>query len=312
MSDKSKIKSSHKGVATNSLMPRTQMPLRTLMISMTVMCYLACLAIGALLLITRAVDDWTSEIAGEVTVQVRPTGDVAMKDKLVKAAALLKATKGITRVDVLDKSAGEKLLEPWLGNAEVLNQLPVPRLIAVGIDQVNPPDFEKLAKQLSLTVKGASLDTHRRWQSELTRMGSSLVWLGIGVLALITLSAVALVVFASRSALDVNREVVEVLHFVGASDQYIARQVQWQFLKAGLQSGLIGTLAGLVTFFLLGISSSVTSSNGLAEASYSLLIGAPEVTIASYLLFLLVPILTTLICLIAARLAILRILRNAI
>ena len=312
MTSKSKNKSNNEAMSTNSLMPRTQMPLRTLMISMTVMCYLASLAIGALLLITRAVDDWTSEISGEVTVQVRPTDDTKMKDKLAKAASILKAARGVTKVDILDKSAGEKLLEPWLGNAEILNQLPVPRLIAVGIDQKNPPDFEALSKKLSETVKGASLDTHRRWQSELTRMGTSLVWLGIGVLALITVSAIALVIFASRSALDVNREVVEVLHFVGASDQYIARQVQWQFLKAGLQSGLIGTIAGLATFFLLGLSSSVTSSNGLAAASYSLLIGAPDVTVASYLLFLLVPILTTLICLVAARLAILRILGNAI
>ena len=307
-----KNKKSYIPSTTNSLMPRTQMPLRTLKISMTVMCYLACLAIGALLLITRAVDDWTSEIAGEVTVQVRPTNDMAMKDKLAKAAKLLKATKGVIRVEVLDKSAGAKLLEPWLGNAQILDQLPVPQLIAVGIDQQNPPDFEGLSKKLALAVKGASLDTHRRWQSELTRMGTSLVWLGSGVLALITFSAIALVIFASRSALDVNREVVEVLHFVGASDQYIARQVQWQFLKAGMQAGLIGSLGSLATFFLLGLSSTVTSSNGLADASYSLLIGAPDVTLSSYVLFLMVPVLTTLICLIAARLAILRILGSTI
>lgn len=300
------------GIKTNGLMPRSQMPLRTLKIAMTVMCYLACLAIGALVLITRAVDDWSSDIAGEVTVQVRPVDETKMATALEKISTVLDKTNGVSGYKILEKEAGAKLLEPWLGNAEVLDQLPVPRLIAVMIDQKAPPDFVALEKRLKAAATGASLDTHRRWQSELNRMGTSLVRLGIGVLVLVTLSAVALVIFASRTALDANRQVVEVLHFVGATDPFIARQVQWQFLRAGLQSGLVGMFAGMATFVLLGISSGTTASSGLADASYGLLIGVPEVTSVTYLLFLLVPIVATLLCLVAARLAILRILGNAV
>jgi cell division transport system permease protein len=296
----------------NGLMPRSQMPLRTLMIAMTVMCYLACLAIGALILITKAVDEWSSDISGQVTVQVRPDGKTKMPDKLKTVEVILKNTIGVTAVDILPKEAGAKLLEPWLGNADILDQLPVPRLVAVTIDRETDIDFDKLAAQLKTQVKGASLDTHRRWQAELTRMGATLVWLGVAVLVLITGSAIALVIYASRSALDANRQVVEVLHLVGASDPYIARQVQWQFLRAGLFSGLVGTLAGMVTFLVIGLKSSKAAADGLADASYSLLVGAPDVTLTNYLLFLLVPIIATLICLVAARIAILRILSNAI
>ena len=296
----------------SGLMPRSQMPLRTLMIAMTVMCYLACLAIGALVLITQAVDDWSSDIAGEVTVQIRPSDNVKMSDKLKTVAGILDKTSGVTSYEILEKEAGAKLLEPWLGNADILDQLPVPRLVAVVIDQKTPPDFVKLESVIKTRVDGASLDTHRRWQEELTRMADSLINLGVGVLVLITISAVALVIFASRTALDANRQVVEVLHLIGATDPYIARQVQWQFLKAGLQSGLVGVLVGMATFILLGISSGGPASSGLADASYGLLVGAPEVTSVNYLLFLLVPIIATLLCLVAARLAILRILSNAL
>ena len=297
---------------SNGLMPRSQMPLRTLMIAMTVMCYLACLAIGALVLITRAVDNWSSDIAGEVTVQIRPVDETKMATALEAVSRVLDKTTGISGYKIMAKDAGAKLLEPWLGNADILDQLPVPRLIAVTIDQQTPPDFAALEKRLKAAAIGASLDTHRRWQSELNRMGTSLVRLGVGVLILVTLSAVALVIFASRTALDANRQVVEVLHFVGATDPFIARQVQWQFLRAGLQSGLIGMFGGMATFVLLGISSGTTASSGLADASYGLLIGVPEVTSVTYLLFLLVPIVATFLCLVAARLAILRILGNAV
>ena len=309
MSATSKTKANKR---VSGLMPRSQMPLRTLKVAMTVMCYLACLAIGALVLITRAVDDWSSDISGEVTVQIRPTDETEMKTKLAAVAVVLDETRGVTGYKILAKEAGAKLLEPWLGNAGILDQLPVPRLVAVTIDQKAPPDFVALEKALKAGAKGVSLDTHRRWQDELNRMGDSLVRLGVGVLVLVTLSAIALVIFASRTALDANRQVVEVLHFVGASDPFIARQVQWQFLRAGLQAGLVGMFAGMATFILLGISSGTAASSGLADASYGLLIGGPEITSVVYLLFLLVPVVATLLCLVAARLAIMRILSNAV
>ena len=48
----------------------------------------------------------------------------------------------------------------------------MPRLITVTIDQPRPPDFDALEVVLKEGVKGASLDTHRRWQAELMRMAS--------------------------------------------------------------------------------------------------------------------------------------------
>ena len=54
-------------------------------------------------------------------------------------------------------------------------------------------------------MKGASLDTHRRWQAELTRMAGVLEALSYAVLALICISAIAIVIFATRTVLDANR-----------------------------------------------------------------------------------------------------------
>jgi cell division transport system permease protein len=53
------------------IIPARAAPLRTLTIAMTVMCYLACLAAGGLILINRSVEAWTSDLAREVTVQIR-------------------------------------------------------------------------------------------------------------------------------------------------------------------------------------------------------------------------------------------------
>jgi cell division transport system permease protein len=60
------------------------------------------------------------------------------------------------------------------------------------------------------------------------------------------------VAFATRGAMAGNREIIDVLHFVGAEDRFIAREFQRHFLRLGLRGGLIGAGAAALTFFVLG------------------------------------------------------------
>jgi cell division transport system permease protein len=292
------------------VIPRGAGSLRSLTVTMAVMCYLACLAIGALILINRAVDSWTSGLSREVTVQVRPVQNTDVEAELAKAAKLLQSFPGILSVEVLDRESAAKLLEPWLGTRN-LEDLPIPRLIRVIVDENKPPNLEKLAELLKAEVKGSSLDTHRRWQSELTRMARSLSLLSYAVLLLICLSAVTMVIFGTRTVLDANREVVDVLHLVGATDGYISRQIDGRFLKTGLWSGVIGVALGLTTFFLLGLTG-LEGAGGIADASRSLLFAPPAIALWSYGVLLAVPLVATLIALVTSRLTLTRMLRNVL
>jgi len=60
------------------------------------------------------------------------------------------------------------------------------------------------------------------------------------------------VAFATRGAMAANRPIVEVLHFIGARDAYIAGQFQSHFLKLGLKGGAIGGGAALILLALAG------------------------------------------------------------
>ena len=292
------------------IIPPEAAPLKALTVTMTIMCYLACLAIGALILINRAVDSWTSGLSREVTVQVRMLQNSDIETELANAKTLLEATRGIVSVDVLDRSAGAKLLEPWIGSSN-LDELPIPRLIRVTIDEKDPPDFTELEQSLKQNVKGSSLDTHRRWEVELTRVASALSTLSYAILALICVSTIAMVIFATRTVLDANRHVVDVLHLVGAKDGYIARQIDSRFLKTGLMAGLFGVGLGVVTFFLLGLTGNA-GAGGFADASRGLLFAPAATAIWSYGALLSVPIIATLICLITSRMALIRMLRDVL
>lgn len=286
------------------VIPEATAPHMTLMTAMAAMCYLAVLAIGALLMTSDAVDKWTSQVASEITVQISAADGVDVQGDTGKAARILRETPGVTGVAVVSREDARSLLEPWLGSGAVLDDLPIPQLINVSIDKQSPPDLEALRAQLAADVPSATLDTHRRWQAELVSMAGTLTWLAIAVLALIAAAASVLVVYATRAAMEANREVLEVLYLAGARDRFIAREVLWRFFLTGLKAGLIGALLGFVTFVILGFG-----SGRLAGPVKEFLYDPFGSSSSNYIAFLAVPVTATLISLITARISISRVLK---
>jgi cell division transport system permease protein len=136
----------------------------------------------------------------------------------------------------------------------VLDDLPVPRLIVVRLLPGREPDLAPLRKQLTERVAGASLDDHRAWIERMRSMTGATVFAGIGILALVIVATIISVSFATRGAMAANRPIVEVLHFVGAGDTYIANRFLRHFLRLGLEGGLIGGGAAMLGF---GFSESI-------------------------------------------------------
>jgi cell division transport system permease protein len=288
------------------IIPKEAASLSSLTATMAVMCYLACLAIGALILIDRAVDGWTRGLAQEVTVQIKEQHGRDIEADVASAAQILADTSGIKNVQVLDRVATEKLLEPWLGTVG-LDALPVPRLLAVTVNVEDPPDYNALTAKLQSEVPSAELDTHQRWEAELTRMAGTLAVLSLLILALISGSAIAMVIFATRAVLDANRQTVDVLHLVGAEDHYIARAINRRFLMTGLVAGSLGLVLALLTFYALG-NTGLPQTEGLATASRSLF-SMPNFGDGLALIGLLsVPLVATALALVTSRVTLMRML----
>jgi cell division transport system permease protein len=225
-------------------------------------------------------------------------GDTAL------AARILRDTPGISGATVVPAAEARRLLEPWLGKSAILDDLPIPQLINVSIDKAIPPDLEGLRARLAAEVPSATLDTHRRWQAELISMAGTLTWLAIAVLSLIAGAAAVLVVYATRAAMEANREVLEVLYLAGARDSFISREVLWRFCLTGLKAGLIGALLGFITFVILGFG-----SGRLAGPVKDFLYDPLGASSTSYLAILAVPVVATVISLITARISISRVLK---
>ena len=300
------------GIRHSRIIPQTTTASHTLTIVMAVMCYLACLALGTLMVINKAVDQWKSDIASEIMVQIKPVAGIGIDEQIKTALGILRSSDGVEDALAISDTDAAALLEPWLGKGNILAELPVPRMITVTIDPASPPDPANLAARLQNEVPGATLDTHQQWQAQITRTAGTLRLIGYGVLILISLTTMAIVVFATRAALASNHEIVEVLHLVGAYDSFIGLQVQWHFLKLGLKSGIIGGIAGAATFLALGLLAGQHLPSTIVQGGTLLIDGPTAFGIWNYILFLAVPAAATIITISTAHAAVMRILSDVL
>lgn len=250
------------------LVPRNSISGRALVAVVAIMTFLASLTTGAVILVSGAASEWQSDVAREITIQVIPAPGRNVDATTDKAASIARAFPGIEDVRVYSKEESAKLLEPWLGSGLSLDTLPVPRLIVIKIASGATPDMAQLRRQLAEQAPGATLDDHRGWIDRMRAMTVTATAIGIGILILMLAATVLSVSFATRGAMATNKIVIEVLHFVGAKNGFIAGHFQRHFLMLGLQGGAIGGGAAMLLFLLAsGISRWFAGSAGGDQTS---------------------------------------------
>jgi cell division transport system permease protein len=224
---------------------------RSLTAVVAIMTFLAALATGTVTMVMSAASNWQSDVAREVTIQVRPVSGRDLEADVRSAVALARATAGIADVRAYTKEESAQLVEPWLGSGLQLSDLPIPRMVVVKLASGGAPNFADLRKQLADQVPSASLDDHRGWIARMRTMADTAVIAGLIMLVLVIVVTVLSVTFATRGAMATNRPTIEVLHYIGATDKFVAGQFQRHFLVLGLKGGAIGGGVAMALFGLL-------------------------------------------------------------
>ena len=125
-------------------------------------------------------------------------------------------------------------------------------------------------------------------------MANALIVVAVGIVVLVLAASALAVGFATRSAVALNHEVVEVLHLVGADDNFVAREFQRRFFALGIEGGALGAAAAAICYFIAGILSTKFASSAAADQMEAVfgsfrfgalgyvLIAAVAVTVASF------------------------------
>ena len=212
-----------------------------------VLCFLACLTALGVIAGDRAAHGWSGQLKGEATVIVRARSGETPDAAAARAAETLAGVPGVSEARALEKEKAYDLIKPWLGDVSDLEDLPVPRLVAVSLDRKRPATAGVLREALKGQGVDAVVDDHQIWIKDIRRAAGVVRLSGASIFLLIALAAGAVVAFATRAGLAARRDVVQVLHLAGAEDSQIANLFELRFARVAAISGALGALAAMLT-----------------------------------------------------------------
>ena len=151
--------------AAAPIVPKNSISGHSLAAVVAIMTFLASLTIGAAMMIVSAASDWQSQVAREITIQIRPVPGHDIEADVGKAAELARAAPGVAEVRAYTKQESARLVEPWLGSGLALDDLPIPRLIVLKLVPGARPDFAGFSQN----TRSAGDDREPRRSSPLDR-----------------------------------------------------------------------------------------------------------------------------------------------
>ena len=215
------------------------------------MVYVMALSLMGVWALTQTASWWTTDLQKTVTVQApalipgQDEDDYNQKlDSMVKIIRLDRDVAHVTRIDVNEI---RKNLEPFLGNSENIEDLPLPVLFKVELVDGQRLDGDGLQQHLQKIMGGALVDTHTTWQDKLVSIVNSLQLVSGLVVLAVFLTTLFVVIFATKAMMQSHNSIIQTLHLIGATDSYIARQFQMHALKVGLKGTFWGVIFALGT-----------------------------------------------------------------
>jgi cell division transport system permease protein len=262
------------------------------------MVFLAALALAGMLVLDSMVGRWDADAGATLTVQVPPSADAEADTRRVTAAmTVIEATEGVLHARVLGRDGLLALLEPWLGAAGAADDLPLPRLIDVELDGDASVDVEALGRRVAAAAPGASIDDHRVWLDRLVRLVRAVEVLALLATLLMAVATVGTVIFTTRTGLAIHHDAIEVLHLIGAHDDYVARQFAARALFMGLRGGAIGIALAAPTLLVV---------DGLAARLEAGLLPDLSLSVVHWVAIALLPVVAAVIAMVTARLTVTR------
>lgn len=214
---------------------------------MSLLTFLAVLAFGIALAIGTGVLRWNSQWDLIATVQVMDSKNSEAVQKIINENG-----EKIAVVNEITTDQMRDLLSPWMSSGGSALENYLPQMYELQFNSTE--DLESVKKQVS---EYARFLTHAQALKSSTSAGWKMILISSFVL-LLTLGAIGVCIsyIAKNTALLHKRE-LEILNQIGATDSYVARQMQVIIAKICIMAGAAGFIvAAPVLLLILGAAHS--------------------------------------------------------
>ena len=211
---------------------REQSIFMTVVIS--VLTFLAVLAFGVALSIGTGVSRWNNQWDTFATVQItNPDNVSAVKKIFADNQDKIESVKEISKSDM------ERMMAPWISNGAKLNNY-LPQMFEIKMKKIS--DIASIREQIS--PKAKFLIHSSALQTSISA-GWKLVSITMFVFLLMLISIGVCVSCISRNIAMLHKHELEILNQVGATDNFVAKQMQIIVAKISAVACLIGFVVAL-------------------------------------------------------------------
>lgn len=210
------------------------------------MVYLGCLLAGATFYITEQARDWETQLGSSLTIEIPISSGVSRERVQDRVFSIVNKIQGVKSVEVLGKEQMQDLLQAWIPQGP--SDIALPLIVDARLNENAQVDVAHLEKMLKTITPKVTLLDHRPWVEEVKNVIFVVSLVATLLFALLVLAIALITIFAIRTSLLIHRQVIEVLHLIGATPVYIARQFDTHSLKYGLIAGFAGMLLAVGSF----------------------------------------------------------------
>lgn len=274
------------------------------------MVYLATIALVAAILLNSLLNRMDNGFGDHLTVELSVPANVSAGEQEAAVQAIyhaLSSSEAVDEVHLVEPGEITALLEPWLGGdvgARLSrHDLVLPKLFDISVKPGYTISASDLEYKLQRFVAGVHVEDHKKWHVGIAHLARSFEIIGFFIVGLVIFAAISTIAFTTQAGMIIHRDVIQVLHLVGARDRYIALQFQNYAASLGIRGSLLSLGASLATF---GLFSWVAHEVDLAVIPT--LLAQPWV----WAVMVLVPLMVTAFMMVAARLTVILMLNRRV
>lgn len=209
-------------------------------IIMSLLTFLSVLALGIALSIGTGVSRWNNQWELFATVQVMNPDKADATKKIINDN-----TDKIESVNQISADQMQDLMSPWISGGSVLKNY-LPQMWEIQFKTKS--DLESVGEQIS---KHARFLTHATALQASTSAGWKMILMSSFILIL-TLAAIGICIsYIARNTAMLHRRELEILNQIGASDNFVANQMQIIVAKISLLAAGIGFVSAAPILLLI-------------------------------------------------------------
>jgi len=266
--------------------------------------FLFAITLAGVLGINTMFNNAKKQVVSNFTVQVLPMPDYeASRKDLLNVVSFLERYPDVTQVTVLSDNELHALLKPWLGNNVDIELLPIPKLLDVKIMNAKQFDYKELAVRMSEVSAQASINDHNLWLSRLLKFINSLKMLAVTVLLMVAGACMAALIYAVKTGLNIHRDIISILHIMGATDEYVAMNYVKQISQMSFAAGIIGTVLAIPAILIVG---------DMAKGIEAGIFNSVTFSVENWLVILLLPILSVIMTAVTSYITVVKTLRHMV